>query len=342
MRSHEPGSAQRTLWAGGWAATLALGIAAGCSMGSSSASPDFGGAAGDGSGVNSDGGSSGGPVAGSSGSQGGAGGAPAPPERELDSAYQVPVATGRFVWIANPTSGHVAYVDATSLAVKTVEAGNAPTTIAAVPDPTGGDQVVVLNVLSNDVTLLRTDGTSLASRTIPGVVAGANRLVASPHGRFAIAWTDGKSLANVRATQGFQTITVLDFAAVAPAAAHTTLAVGFRPASVWFSADERRAFAVTEDGVSIVTLDGADGPRVDANVALGDDPTPAPTPATSRSPATDASRSCAARAATRCRSSTSRAARSPRCRSAGPSPTSTSPPTAPGPSRWFATRRRSR
>ena len=273
MRSHEPGSAQRTLWASGWAAgaTLALGIAAGCSMTSNSASADFGGAAGDGTGVNPDGGSSG--AAGSSGSTDGAGGAPAPPERELDSAYQVPVATGRFVWIANPTSGHVAYVDATSLAVKTVEAGNAPTTIAAVPDPTGGDQVVVLNVLSNDVTLLRTDGTSLSSRTIPGIVAGANRLVASPHGRFAIAWTDGKSLANVRATQGFQTITVLDFAAVAPAAAHTTLAVGFRPASVSFSADERRAFAVTEDGVSIVTLDGADGPRVDANVALGDDPT---------------------------------------------------------------------
>jgi hypothetical protein len=248
-----------------------LGIAAGCSMTSNSASADFGGAAGDGTGVNPDGGSSG--AAGSSGSTDGAGGAPAPPERELDSAYQVPVATGRFVWIANPTSGHVAYVDATSLAVKTVEAGNAPTTVAAVPDPTGGDQVVVLNVLSNDVTLLRTDGTSLASRTIPGVVAGANRLVASPHGRYAIAWTDGKSLANVRATQGFQTITVLDFVAVAPAAAHTTLAVGFRPASVSFSADERRAFAVTEDGVSIVTLDGADGPRVDANVALGDDPT---------------------------------------------------------------------
>src|SRR5260221_7198315 len=61
----------------------------------------------------------------------GSGGAAAP-ERELDSAYQAPVATGRLVWIANPSSGHVAYVDATTLVVKTVEAGNAPTTVAAV------------------------------------------------------------------------------------------------------------------------------------------------------------------------------------------------------------------
>ena len=101
-------------------------------------------------------------AAGAGGDQGtpdasaGTGGAIGPPEQELDSTYQAPVSTGRFIWIANPTSGRVAYVDATSLVVKTVEAGNAPTTVAAVP---GADEVVVLNVLSNDATVLRTDGT---------------------------------------------------------------------------------------------------------------------------------------------------------------------------------------
>ena len=104
-----------------------------------------------------------------------------------------------------------------------VEAGNAPTTVAAVP---GADEVVVLNVLSNDATVLRTDGTTLTSRTIPGIVAGANRLVVSPLGRFAIAWVDGRQLAKARATEGFQTLTVLDLGASDPSAAHTTLAVG--------------------------------------------------------------------------------------------------------------------
>ena len=190
--------------------------------------------------------------------------------------------------------------------MKTVEAGNAPTTVAAVP---GADEVVVLNVLSNDATVLRTDGTTLTSRTIPGIVAGANRLVVSPHGRFAIAWVDGRQVANARATDGFQTLTVLDLGATDPAAAHTTLAVGFRPVSVSFSSDERRAFAVTEDGVSILTLDGAGGPRSATTSRSTPIRRRPPTRATSRSPRTGASRSCGARAATAWAWSTSAAAR---------------------------------
>lgn len=239
---------------------LVLGVTgcAGMSSPSTGSSPGFGGSSSGASDI--DAGSSIGT---------GAGGASEPPEQELDSTYQAPVSTGRFIWIANPTSGRVAYVDASSLVVKTVEAGNAPTTVAAVP---GADEVVVLNALSNDATVLSTDGTTLASRTIPGIVAGANRLVVSPQGRFAIAWVDGRQVANARATDGFQTLTVLDLGA-SVGAAHTTLAVGFRPASVSFSSDERRAFAVTEDGVSILSLDGPGGPLVGNNVALDTDPT---------------------------------------------------------------------
>ena len=50
-------------------------------------------------------------TAGTTGS-GGSGGAPLPPETELESSYEVPVATGQFIWVANPQSGRVAYVDA--------------------------------------------------------------------------------------------------------------------------------------------------------------------------------------------------------------------------------------
>ena len=35
-----------------------------------------------------------------------------PPEKELESSYRTPVATGKYVWSANPTSGRVALVDA--------------------------------------------------------------------------------------------------------------------------------------------------------------------------------------------------------------------------------------
>src|SRR5690349_1969338 len=36
-----------------------------------------------------------------------------PPETKVESAFRSPVATGQVVWIANPTSGRVAYIDAT-------------------------------------------------------------------------------------------------------------------------------------------------------------------------------------------------------------------------------------
>ncbi|MEO8875131.1 MAG: hypothetical protein ABI461_06045, partial [Polyangiaceae bacterium] len=53
-----------------------------------------------------------------------------PPEQKAESSYQSPVATGKYVWVANPTSGRVAYINATTLEVHTVEAGDGPTYLA--------------------------------------------------------------------------------------------------------------------------------------------------------------------------------------------------------------------
>src|SRR5580693_6170714 len=60
-----------------------------------------------------------------------------PPEMKVESNYQSPVATGNVVWIANPTSGLVAYIDSSSFSVQTVAAGDAPTYLAAIPSTTG-------------------------------------------------------------------------------------------------------------------------------------------------------------------------------------------------------------
>ena len=190
-------------------------------------------------------------AAGTGGGAGTSGGGPVlQPEQEVESTYKAPVATGHFVWIANPTSGRVAYVDATSLAVSTVEAGDGPTYLAAVPG--AADAVIVLNTLSNDATFLSASGTTLTSRSIPGVVPGSNGWAVSPDGRYAIAWTDARLVPAAPAMQGFQDITVIDLQAAAGAVASTTLAVGYRPVSVSFAADSSRAFAVTQDGVSVV------------------------------------------------------------------------------------------
>ncbi|MDB4979329.1 MAG: hypothetical protein JWM82_81 [Myxococcales bacterium] len=208
---------------------------------------------------------------GASGAAGSAG-TPLPPEQEIESAYEVPVATGHFVWIANAVSGRIAYVDATSLTVRTVEAGNGPGAMAVVPGV--DDAVVVLNTLSNDATFLRANGTSLDSRTFSGIAPGSNTWAVSPDGHFAIAWTDARHVANAPKTQGFHEVTILDLTAAAGAPGATTLAVGYRPVSFAFSADSKKAYAVTEDGVSVVALAttavvatvplGADGLTTDA------------------------------------------------------------------------------
>jgi hypothetical protein len=206
------------------------------------------------------------PAPGADPGAGAPGAAPAepPPEKEVESDYEAPVATGRFVWIANPKSGRVAYVDATTLQVRTVEAGNAPTYLAGVPG-NSGDTTLVLNVLSEDATLLHSDGTTITTKTFK-TAKQANSLAFSSDGHYAIAWADSRKVPNAPRTQGFQDLTVLDLLA----GTSTILAVGYRPVSVGFAAGQPRAYAVTQDGVAIVQLSAP--PVVEKNVPISDTP----------------------------------------------------------------------
>lgn len=191
-------------------------------------------------------------------------GAEPPAEREVESDYEAPVATGKFVWVANPKSGRVAYVDAATLEVHTVEAGNAPTYLSAVPGQ-AEDSTLVLNVLSSDATLLRASAGGITSKTFR-VAAKADSLAFSSDGRFAIAWADARKTPSAPKTEGFQDLTVMDLVS----GVSTVLAVGYRPVAVGFAAGQGRAYAITQDGIAILELGGA--PALVKNVAIADDP----------------------------------------------------------------------
>jgi hypothetical protein len=205
---------------------------------------------------------------------GGAAGAGAdapPPEKEVESDYEAPVATGNVVWITNPKSGRVALVDASTLQVRTVEAGNGPTYLASVPGQSV-DTTIVLNVLSEDATLLRATPQGITTATFK-TAKQANSLVFSKDGRFAIAWADARKVPNAPKTQGFQDITVLDLAQNTS----TILAVGYRPVAVGFAeggTTPLRAHAVTQDGVAIIDLTAT--PQVTKNVAISNTPSEDP------------------------------------------------------------------
>jgi hypothetical protein len=202
------------------------------------------------------------------GGAGPGGDAGAPPEKEVESDYESPVATGNVVWITNPKSGRVALVDATTLRVRTVEAGNGPTYLSSVPGQSA-DTTLVLNVLSEDATLLRATPEAIDARTFK-TAKKANTLVFSADGRFAIAWADARKVAGAPRTEGFQDLTVIDLTA----GTSTILAVGYRPVAVGFAEGAPRAFAVTQDGVALIDVSGA--PRVAKNVAISDNPSEDP------------------------------------------------------------------
>jgi hypothetical protein len=198
------------------------------------------------------------------GGAGGAGGAP--PEVEVERAFEAPVATERFVWAANPKTGRVAVIDAKTYQVKTVAAGQGPTFIAAVPGK--DDRAIVLNVLSNDATYFtqKQDGT-IDHRTFQ-VAPRANSWAISPDARVAIAWTDVTRVSHPDSIDGFQQITVIDLEATASASRSPIRTVGFRPSSISFSSDASHAFAVTEDGITIVDLSVAGDPTVTKTIKL--------------------------------------------------------------------------
>ena len=192
----------------------------------------------------------------------------APPEKEVESSFRSPVATGKYVWAANPESGRVALVDATSYDVKIAEAGHGPTYLAAIP---GGstNAAIVLNVKSHDATLFRVAADGAFSQKTLKTHSGANAWAVSPGGKWAVAWTDASAMQNPDPTDGFQDVTVIDLAPGKESA--KILSVGYRPARIGFASDETRAFAVTEPGISVIDL-GAAGTSVSALVKVTDDP----------------------------------------------------------------------
>jgi len=176
-----------------------------------------------------------------------------PPEMEVDQSFRAPVATGKLLWSANPDSGRVALIDAQSLSVRMTNAGFGPTYLAAVPSKSGTDSAIVLNVGSHDASFIQATATKIETVTIATHV-GANAWSVSSDGKYAIAWTDAAHLEGVPSDtlNGYSELTVIDLSASPPSS--TRLSVGFRPSQVVFDADGTHAFAVVDEGISVLEL----------------------------------------------------------------------------------------
>lgn len=162
-----------------------------------------------------------------------------PAEMELSFEFELPHAGERYVYAVNPESDSVAVIDATSLAIHGVEAGDEPTFLQTLA---GSDSAIVLNVRSSDATLIRTSDGSSTAVSVP-VQVGANAIAVAPDGKHAVVYFDSNSR-GAGASGSFQDISVLFLEEGEERAEAMT--VGFRPSAVSFSADGKRAFVVTE------------------------------------------------------------------------------------------------
>jgi DNA-binding beta-propeller fold protein YncE len=245
-------------WLFAWGA-LASAFSIGCGHGGSDPAPTL---PADASGR---GGASSSPALGAGGS---AGGASLPPEKENESQYLAPVATGKYLWSANPLSGRVALIDATTLSVALGSAGNRPTQVLGLE---ASDQygALVLNQGSHDATLLRVDATGAPIKAKSfRTQSDANAWAASPQGHYAIAWSDAAQVSNVGPLDLFQDLTV--FSLTSGAETSVRLSVGARPSRFAFDHGETHAYAVTQEGISVIDL--GDTPSVSAVLPLSSDP----------------------------------------------------------------------
>jgi DNA-binding beta-propeller fold protein YncE len=176
-----------------------------------------------------------------------------PDEVEGVIDLRLPQASERFVYAANPEGGTVAIIDAETLAIQTLETGARPTFLGTLA---GSDDAIVLNVDSEDATIIREPSKGATSSTVD-VVRGANAIAVAPDGKHAVVYFDAAQPGAATGSGSFQDVSVLTLEAGNDRAVDMT--VGFRPRSVFFAQDGSEAYVVNEDGISVLDLDKIDG-----------------------------------------------------------------------------------
>src|SRR5690606_12983977 len=84
--------------------------------------------------------------------------------------------------------------------------------------------------------------------------------------RFAIAWSDARAFSRVDPTEGLQDLTVIDLDGDEPVS--TRLSAGYRPSQVVVEESGKRAYVVSQPGITVLHLTHADGPRVERELFL--------------------------------------------------------------------------
>ena len=189
-----------------------------------------------------------------------------PPEVETGIDARVPQGAGRYVFIPDESRDAVVIVDSETLEIRSVEVGSRPTHLVPLNDEDAAAAVAVINLNSDDVTVLRMDDDQAVSTVDIPVRPDTNALAPSPDGRFLIAYHNPDFTYISGAPGTDQEISILD---LSPGKERSVAqAVGMHPWKVLYNEDVTRAFVVTEGGINIIDLDDLDASGRAAPVSL--------------------------------------------------------------------------
>ncbi len=187
------------------------------------------------------------------------------PEVETQFDYRIPVSSGRYVFIADKLNDKVVAVDSVTLEIFTTAVGSTPTHVVPLND---NGEVAVISLNADEVTLIAMAPGGTATVREFDVRPDTNALAVSPTGRYVIAFFDALFEADSGIPGTDQEISIID---TTPGAEKTyELSVGIHPLRVQFSADDSRAFAITESGVDIIELAQLNPSYFPTNISLFD------------------------------------------------------------------------
>ncbi len=188
-----------------------------------------------------------------------------PPEEEQPLSFETPQAGKTSVYVPDPATNRVAVVNATNFKVENIAVGTQPRYATTVP---GQDIALVLNVGTQDAALLRTSEQGVTTPLRLDVGHDANAIAIAPDQQHALVFFNA-ALSSGANADSFQDLTILD---LAPGLERSRrVSVGFKPRGVQFTDDGKRAFVITEDGISVLDFAALDnGPKILPLVTLGD------------------------------------------------------------------------
>ena len=158
------------------------------------------------------------------------GGAALAPETKVELAVEVPQASPRYVYAANPDRDSVAIIDPSNLGIQTVAVDSAPHGLKTVPNQ---DAALVVNTGSSTVSVLRTTtvgANSATNVTSLAVMSGSNVASVAPDGKHAVVYYDSSKPTDGPPTDSPQNMSVVDLSTASPVVYKVT--VGYHPTSV--------------------------------------------------------------------------------------------------------------